>query len=419
MKTNPRIATKSDYFHRLIGSSLIGWILFVTLARAIRFPNDFAKGFWLVDYRFGFIKRGFVGSLATLLEQAGVITLSETTIRVFSFVFLGAFIIGIFAVTLRVLAKSDWTLDSFLTMAVFASSPFFVMSAHLIGYFDNIVMAFSLLAVWLVLRDRPWLGACLIAVAVLIHESSLIFGYPLFCMAVFFRTPRKPRDRDKGLMSLGLPLVVFAVLIASAHWVNLPVVRTLLTIRLEESGFVGNSMDKMIPQWLTANFMEYFRAQSPLFRERILSRETAITLPSVVALLAFLYGAGGIGSRFRRMAVFCVIVFLPFAVHAVAWDTARIATYSIFTAFGCLWFNTESAEVTRLPSPWLRLWMLGILIFNYFPQLPLMDNEVENFSAPVCLALYLPVLIGITVLWRLELQRAGSEDGPRELADFL
>jgi len=42
--------------------SLVGWAMVITMARAVRYPNDFAEAHWLLDYRFGFIKRALAGS---------------------------------------------------------------------------------------------------------------------------------------------------------------------------------------------------------------------------------------------------------------------------------------------------------------------------------------------------------------------
>src|SRR5207244_4304957 len=42
---------------RLWTGSAMLWTLAVTILRAARLPNDFAKEHWFIDYRFGFVKR--------------------------------------------------------------------------------------------------------------------------------------------------------------------------------------------------------------------------------------------------------------------------------------------------------------------------------------------------------------------------
>jgi hypothetical protein len=41
---------------------LVAWAMVITMARAVRYPNDFAEAHWLLDYRFGLIRRGLAGS---------------------------------------------------------------------------------------------------------------------------------------------------------------------------------------------------------------------------------------------------------------------------------------------------------------------------------------------------------------------
>src|SRR5262249_58668406 len=38
------------------------WALVVTCLRSARLPNNLATEHWLIDYRFGFVKRGLIGS---------------------------------------------------------------------------------------------------------------------------------------------------------------------------------------------------------------------------------------------------------------------------------------------------------------------------------------------------------------------
>ena len=46
------------------------WALIVTVLRATRLPNDFSTEHWFIDYRFGFVKRGLIGTLVSLATAA-------------------------------------------------------------------------------------------------------------------------------------------------------------------------------------------------------------------------------------------------------------------------------------------------------------------------------------------------------------
>jgi hypothetical protein len=81
--------------------SLIAWAMAMTMARAVRYPNDFAEAHWLLDYRFGFIKRGLAGSAVSLLAGTGLIRQSKSTIAILSFAAFGLLVIMLVAAMAR------------------------------------------------------------------------------------------------------------------------------------------------------------------------------------------------------------------------------------------------------------------------------------------------------------------------------
>ena len=54
------------------------------------------------------------------------------------------------------LRRSRWSPAVVLAVLVFASSPFIVMSAHLIGYYDNMIVVLTIVSLALLLSGRPW-----------------------------------------------------------------------------------------------------------------------------------------------------------------------------------------------------------------------------------------------------------------------
>src|ERR1051325_6529937 len=67
-------------------AAAIAWTYCVTFLRALRPPNDFAEAHWLLDYRFGFVKRGLAGMLLSAFTVPFGIQPSERTIAVVSYV---------------------------------------------------------------------------------------------------------------------------------------------------------------------------------------------------------------------------------------------------------------------------------------------------------------------------------------------
>ncbi len=49
---------KKHHWKDLIAWAIVFWTFVVTIGRAIRAPNDFSEAHWLLDYSYGFMKRG-------------------------------------------------------------------------------------------------------------------------------------------------------------------------------------------------------------------------------------------------------------------------------------------------------------------------------------------------------------------------
>ena len=63
--------TKSKYFQSLILFELL-WVFYITVLRALRWPNDWAEAHWLISYKFGLLKRALPGTLIAPFINFGV-----------------------------------------------------------------------------------------------------------------------------------------------------------------------------------------------------------------------------------------------------------------------------------------------------------------------------------------------------------
>ena len=152
---------------RLLGGAMVAWTLLVSLWRGHRQPNDWAEAHWLLDYRFGFVKRGLLGSLyAAFCSVTGTLP-SEGGIQVIGWSLLGLFTAALLYILWRILAQTRWDASWLLLAALLASSPFVVFSAHLIGYFDHPALLLGIGSLVLALRGRWWGAGALQAAAVL------------------------------------------------------------------------------------------------------------------------------------------------------------------------------------------------------------------------------------------------------------
>jgi len=388
----------------LAGGALL-WAVGVTAARTVRPPNDFAEAHWLLDYRFGFVRRGLSGSILRELSWMGADVQTEGAIRALSYATFGVLCAALVLVLLRVAVRTGWNRHMVLLLAAGATSPFVVTNAHLMGYQDHLVFLLALGAVGLTLAGRAWWGASLAAISVFVHESTVLFTIPLVAVATALAGGgTDPRRRSRWL-PLALPAGAFAaVALLDAFGTDRRVLRQLLELRLHRYPFVQGDMHRFVPEWLTTTFADNVAAQRHRFLERLTDPGIVVSIVPALQALWFAGLAWVAASHRRRTAWWLVAVSCaPLALHLSAWDTARIWSYTLGASLIGTWIAVE-----RLPgSPSAALsfapLVAGLAWFaNVAGRIPLLDGAVERFSGPQLLMLYAPaaLLLGATAVVR-------------------
>lgn len=376
---------------------LVMWAMGVTLARAVRFPNDFAEAHWLLDYRFGFIRRGLAGSFLSIASGAGLPGPSARVIAAVAFLAFGLMLLVLLRAAARAVSAGADPGVTFAAAAAFATSPFIVMAAHFMGYLDHLLVAVAFAAAWLARDGRLWSAAILAAIGVLLHESFMLVGLPLVLLGASLRPAGFGRFRAAGLIPFALPVVAaLALWVSEAFLLDRTVLRGQLEARLSAFPFVGGDMHLFVPDWLTTGTIATWESQRHAFW-RHLSDPNLLRLmvPSAAFLVLATAALAPAGWRGRRALAAAAVVLAPLLLHAVAWDTARIWTFTIVAGFGCLWLGGATDGVPRAAAGrWLAVAAVPVVIANILGRSPLMDGEVERFSAAVRLLLYLPFLAG-------------------------
>lgn len=385
---------------RRIGlSAILSYTLFITILRAVCFPNDFAEAQWLLDYRFGFVKRGFVGTIISLLTTFMHVPITEQLVTILSCVAFAVFCLVIITVGLRVVHLSGWTTGSVLAVLTFFSSPFIVMSAFLIGYYDNIIIILFVISIVLLLKGKIWIASWLQVISILVHENALLISFPVFCLAWLLVNGKIHKEGGTLLpfAPLLLPIGTFLVLIVSQS-VFLPGdFAQSFASYLSNFKFVQNNRSTLAPKWITTTFFEYYSLQGGKFIGRLSSPSMfGLVLPSVLALLCFTLDAYSIQEISTESILLLVVCFVPQIMHMVAWDTSRIWTYSILCIFLSLWVYTEVLTERRVISSVVMFICLATLVLNIINITPFYD-ENEHFSLRTRLLLYTPV-IGATLI---------------------
>jgi len=162
--------------------ALVLYTLVVSVLREFSDRNltEFAEAHWVLDYRFGFVKRGLIGEIVSLVTSFLSIPVTAQFIYTVSVVALWIFCAVLALLSIRIVKQSAWSTGSVLAALVFLSSPFVISIYELIGYYDNIVVIMGVLSVVLLLKGKPWLGAWLLVVALFVHENTLVLAFAPF-----------------------------------------------------------------------------------------------------------------------------------------------------------------------------------------------------------------------------------------------
>lgn len=383
------------------------WTILVTLARGIREPNDFAAAHWLIDYRFGFIRRGLAGTLVSLF--CGITGLEASYGLI---VAVGA--LGLVAVTACflwalsiLLRRADWDLGTSIFCVIMAGSPMIVLTGHLLSYLDAVFILLLVAALAALHGNQYLLAAGIQIIAVLVHESYLLVGWPAVVAACYIW--RKPPGR--AWVAAAAPALVPLAVVALEPWSPdaKAALQHALTLRLTEAGYIVPFKAELVPRYLLMSFREVWSIESPRFFSRIFDFHRLILFGPVLAAMAVQ------ARKLHREWWTILLAVTPLVIHAVAWDTTRIWGYTLITGFAIVVILAlappAAARPVTLPPGWMVAGVFAIaLAMNVKGHLPLMDSEVDRFDLVGRGILYLPaaILLGIAI-W----PSGGEERGSR------
>lgn len=381
-------------------AALFAWTLAVTALRAVRLPNDFSKAHWLVDYRFGPVKRGLVGTVVTLITAALHTRATGELIDFLSSSQFVIFCIALMCLALRLVVRAAWSPTMTLASLVFLSSPFVVMSAHLVGYFDNIVVLLTIGSVALLLTGRLWSAAILQSIAILVHENSLVLGYPVFVLTWLLLNRRNP-DRRLAYGPLLLPVFTFLLLALSQSFASRHLERSLMR-HMSTYPFVQDSLQRtQVPHWIAITLFDSYLLHRGLVASRLLSTSMlGVILPSTLSILGITYDAFRIPTLSRASIVVLIVCVVAQSIHVVAWDTSRTWTYAILAAFFVLWVYTEVFGAGNCVSGLVPMMALLAIVLNALTLTPLMDGLSDRLALTTRELLYAPVFASaLALIW--------------------
>jgi hypothetical protein len=388
------------------------WVLLITFFRATRWPNDWAEAHWLIDYDFGFIKRALPGTLLKpFLDFGGFGQSAETAIAVASVVILAALGWTLLRMGLRIVRLSEFDFRAVLVIGAVLISPFVVMSAHTIGYFDSLIFVLTAWSCWLAFRGYTWAAAVVLSVGLLVHESIILVGLPSILFAAVLR---RSNDADRaaqpvqlfgGVIPFALPILIFlALVINQTYFLDPEQTAIHMTGHLQKFSFVESGMSEFVPKMYTVSFFDLVRDQFQYFANRLIQWQQMIRVFPTIAII-FLYAWNLIQGRphsGRIIAAGIVISLAPLALLAIAWDNCRIWTYPLMVAYLNLWTIAEvysETKTVRSGSPAFSLICFIVIMINIFISTPLLDGLAERYGPERRVVYYLPFLIIVVMMF--------------------
>ncbi|HEU4419021.1 MAG TPA: hypothetical protein VFT55_08790 [Planctomycetota bacterium] len=379
--------------------------LVATVLRTIRWPNDWAEAHWLLDYRFGFVKRGLVGQVLTWITSPLGIPVSEGLIGGVALAICVAFCLLLLLLACRIAKDASWSPAVVAAMVAFLTSPFLVMTGHVVGYYDHIFLPLGVLSVWLALRGKLWAGAVVQAVALLIHESCAALIYPVFALACLLHATGRvePAARPPSLLPLLLPLavaVVMAIVLASppASFAQ------SFADYLRTFPFVQGGYDSITPSLLRLSPSEAWALATtkwpglPSLAERMTQPAAyGLVLPALIALLVSFAQRARLPASLESGAV-AVVVLVPQALHLIAWDFERIWTYSILMAFLVIWLYAEARRLEHREQVGVLSASLLAVAANLLMETPLLDHAQDQMPRGVRVCVMLALLGALLLL---------------------
>ncbi|MDQ1162624.1 hypothetical protein QE422_002992 [Chryseobacterium sp. SORGH_AS 447] len=377
------------------------YALIFSVAKTARFPNKWAESHWMMDYRFGFIKRGLGGEIFGWFFEK-----DESSIFALSVVILFLLYAAIIGIAVRETIRREKSVYTLAFFVIFLLSQYIVFSAHLIGYLEHLVFLLALPVIYLIRRKKLFLASFIAVFCVFIHEISLFLLLPVSVFAVLaFERPAEPflfkNVFSSGIMKKlalfsGLP--VLAVIFVSFFHEHSGQDYAFTVLRhLKSISFIPENVAQSVTSAYTQSFSLSFQEQKGHFIQRVfISKATIYYGIPILFLLWMIFKEFKLKEHVVLFIVLAAVSFFPLLLHSIAYDTYRIWTFPFMILFLGFWIlssrNIKNAEVKDLSAVETVFFIISFLLVTLIPNV-LFDEETERFSLPIKLILIIPVFL--------------------------
>lgn len=376
------------------------YALVFSVSKTIRIPNQWAQSHWLVDYRFGFIKRGLAGELFGFLCEKNAFSVTALSVLVLAVLYF-----FIASIAVKITWNNTRSCYRILFFVIFLLSQYIVFSAHLIGYLDHVVFLMTIFTVYLITRNKLFPASIIAVFSIFIHEISIVLMLPVCCFAIIVNQVPERKFSIKNVFSpnvikklalfLTLPFLS-AVFISGYQEVNGGNYYTQLFSYLKQSSISEKVVDSVCSAY-TKSFTYYFSEQYEYFFQRIfISKATIFYGIPIVFCLWMIFKEFKLNIQLFILLI--VISAIPLILHSIAYDTYRIWTFPYMILFLGFWilslkYKRDIGQTKPEKFSWWE-YVFFITAFLFVSLIPaiLFDGETERFSVAVKLILILPIL---------------------------
>ncbi|MCJ8154604.1 hypothetical protein MKJ01_12605 [Chryseobacterium sp. SSA4.19] len=372
-----------------------------SVLKTLRFPNDWSEAHWMLDYRFGFIKRGLAGEIFGWFFKK-----NEFNILLLSGGILFLLYTLIFGIAVRETLKRENSVYGIMFFVTFFLSQYIIFSAHLIGYLDHVVFLMTILSIFMIKQKKIFWASVIAAISIFIHEISFFLLLPVSCFALIMNNvenfSKKPVLSVYIIKKLALFLLlpVVAVFSISAYQ-EISGESYFLTLfnYLKEISFITDKTADSVSSAYTKSFSYYFKEESGHFIQRLLiSKATFLYGIPLVFSLWMIFKEFGLKNNIRVFLLLAVIALIPLLLHAVAYDTYRIWSFPFMILFLGFWI-LSSVSAPRDQEGYKNastretvFFMVSFLLITLVPNV-LFDGQTERFTIMTRLIMIMPVLM--------------------------
>jgi hypothetical protein len=347
---------REQRWRALITRALVPASILYGILSGFRLPGRWATTNLVLDYHFGFTKRGAFGELLEWLKTPP-----------YPYSFLAAVAYGIFLVSLGLLIYlfckgREHTGRSTLLFAGFFTSVGFVFLVHEVGYLDHIGL---LIAVICLLSGAGSAGICmrlaLCAFGILVHEAFMLMFLPVILADTWLVTRSSgPRASMLRVLTVAIPCVLLGA--HMGHYRSQTPPSTQVAYyngKLSDSQVREDAIEPM-----RLSLRDNLQLMAYYFHEAKYLRTFVATVLVVAPLTAFyLWIVNSIlidaGVRILGRLSFVAASLAPLALNIVAWDEVRFITLVQVTSFLMVLSVTRRMGWRTIAGPGYR--ELGVL----------------------------------------------------------